>query len=80
MLENSERGIDSMRKIIIKLSSWTQTSKDPTAVVPASTSPVRSVQVEPRSDVVPSSVVRAPVPSLGMNLYNRQVITRFHTY
>jgi hypothetical protein len=62
--EREERGIGSMRKIIIKLSSWAQTSKDPTAVVAASTSPTRPVQVGHGCDVILKT--HPPVPSLGM--------------
>jgi hypothetical protein len=60
----SKRGvINSMNKIIIKLSSLLQLFKDP-GVATTSTSPARPVQVEPHSVI--GAKTHSPVPSLGM--------------
>lgn len=72
-------GVNSMSKIIIKLSSLPQPSKDP-GTVTASASPARPVQVKPFSVVVPSSIAHPPLPLLGMYPYNTQMINHSHTY
>jgi len=78
VLRKGGEGVDSMRKIIIKLSS--PASRDPTAVVASSTSPARPIQVESCSDVIPSSIVRIPVPSLGVYLYSTQMTNHSHIH